>query len=43
VRGALLSGFALLSAALLVALHGPWPAAALLLVLALVLAARRGD
>ena len=43
VRGALLSGFALLSAALLVALHGPWPAAALLLVLALFLAARRGD
>jgi ubiquinone biosynthesis protein len=43
VRGALLSGFALLSAALLVALHGPWPAAAILLVLALFLAARRGE
>jgi ubiquinone biosynthesis protein len=43
VRGALLSGFALLSAAVLVALRGPWPAAAILLVLALFLAARRGD
>jgi hypothetical protein len=43
VRGALLSGFALLSAALLIALRGPWPAAAVLLVLALLLAARPGD
>ena len=43
VRGALLSGFALLSAALLVALRGPWPAALVLVVLALLLAARRED
>lgn len=43
VRGALLSGFALLSAAVLVALRGPWPAAVVLLALALLLATRRGD
>jgi ubiquinone biosynthesis protein len=43
MRGALLSGFALLSAAVLVALRGPWAAAAVLLVLALLLATRRGD
>jgi ubiquinone biosynthesis protein len=43
VRGALLSGFALLSAAIIVAMRGPWPAAVVLLALALLLASRPGD
>jgi ubiquinone biosynthesis protein len=43
VRGALLAGFALLSAAVVVALRGPWPAAVALVLLALVLASRPGD
>ena len=41
IRGAMLAGFCLVAAALLIALHGPWPAWALLLVLAVALAARR--
>ena len=43
VRGALLSGFALLSAAVIIALRGPWPAAVALVALALVLASRPGN
>ena len=42
IRATLLSGFALVAAALLLALGGPWPAWALLLVASLVLALRRG-
>jgi ubiquinone biosynthesis protein len=42
IRGTLLSGFALVAAALLLALGGPWPAWALLLAASLVLAFRRG-
>jgi ubiquinone biosynthesis protein len=41
VRGALLSGFALLAAAVVFALRGPWPMWSLLAVLALGLAMRR--
>jgi ubiquinone biosynthesis protein len=43
VRGALLSGFALLSAAMVIALRGPWPASIALVALALILAARQEE